>query len=241
MNKLIFRRWAISICLVCIAQLSVVAQGNVSIKFLHTANDKPLVLQDSAYQKTFGEAYQLTKLKYYVSNAALLSKPAKPAQSVYLIDILGQDSLLLNVKPGTYTSLAFTLGVDSIYNCSGAQDGALDPLNGMFWSWNSGYVFFKLEGYSASSTADLQRIEHHIGGYLGAHNASAHVVLPLEKPLVVKENGAYHFEVTLNLDKYWKGKNELSIASNALIMAPGALAIKSAENLAGMFSIRLSE
>ena len=111
----------------------------------------------------------------------------------------------------------------------------------MFWSWNSGYIFFKMEGYSSSSSADLQRIEHHIGGYLGAHKASVNIQLPLQKPLVLKENAKYLIEITLNLDKYWKGKNDISIAGNALIMTPGALAIKSADNFAGMFSARLVE
>ena len=48
-------------------------------------------------------------------------------------------------------------------------------------------------------------------------------------------------EITLDLDKYWKGKNDLTIASKALIMTPGPLAIKSAENFAGMFSAKVVE
>ena len=111
----------------------------------------------------------------------------------------------------------------------------------MFWSWNSGYVFFKMEGYSSASTADLQRIEHHIGGYLGAHKASVNIVLPLEKPVLITDLEKRTIEVTLNLDKYWKGKNDLSIANNALIMTPGSLALKSAENFARMFSVRVVE
>ena len=214
----------------------------VLVKFVHTANDKPIVLQDSAYQNAFGEAYQLTRLKYYISNLRLLGRqPGQGATSVYLIDAAKEEILTLEAKAGTYQSLVFTLGVDSIYNCSGAQDGALDPLNGMFWSWNSGYVFFKMEGYSAASTADLQRIEHHIGGHLGAHKASVNIVLPLEKPLLLNDLEKQMIEITLDLDKYWKGKNDLTIASNALIMTPGPLAIKSAENFAGMFSAKVVE
>ncbi len=245
MNKLALIRSAAFMSLACFFQLAAQAQSNqlqVLVKFVHTANGKPIVLQDSAYQNAFGEAYQLTRLKYYISNLGLLGKqPAQAAPSVYLINAAQEDSIELKLKAGIYDSLAFTLGVDSIYNCSGAQDGALDPLNGMFWSWNSGYVFFKMEGYSAASTADLQRIEHHVGGYLGAHKASARVAIHLEKPLLIKEHSGPVIEVTLDLDKYWKGKNDLTIASNALIMAPGPLAIKSAENFAGMFSVRVVE
>ena len=49
---------------------------------------------------------------------------------------------------GNYNSLSFLLGVDSMHNVSGAQTGALDPANDMFWTWNSGYVMAKMEGAS---------------------------------------------------------------------------------------------
>ncbi len=245
MNRLSLVKSIAVICLAAFFQLAARAQGQqlpVLLRFAHTANDKPIVLQDSAYQNAFGEAYQLTRLKYYISNLRLEGmQPGKVVESVFLVDAAKEESLVLGAKAGTYQSLAFTLGVDSIYNCSGAQGGALDPLNGMFWSWNSGYVFFKLEGYSAASTADLQRIEHHIGGYLGAHKASVNMVLPLEKPLLITDLEKRTIEVTLNLDKYWKGKNDLTISSNALIMTPGPLALKSAENFAGMFSVSVVE
>ena len=234
--------WLAALCLAFALHSTAFGQpkkSQVLIKFRHEANGKTLVMQDSAYQSAFGEAYQLTKLKYYVSDLKLHKpKTAHTEKSIYLIDIAGQDSVLMDVAPGTYKALTFTLGVDSLFNCSGAQEGPLDPLNGMFWSWNSGYVFFKMEGYSSSSTADLQRIEQHIGGYLGSHKASADIVLPLQEPLIVEASGMKTIAITMDLDKYWKGKNEIRIASTALIMVPGALAIKSAQNFPGMFSIK---
>ncbi len=243
MNKLSVIAWAGFTAMACFVQAVAFAQSKqqeVQVKFVNIANGKKIVLQDSAYQNAFGEAYQLTRLKYYISNLRLQAdKNGSAEPSVYLIDAAQDDGVVVKVRQGTYKRLTFTLGVDSIYNCSGAQEGALDPLNGMFWSWNSGYVFFKMEGYSAASTADLQRIEHHIGGYLGAHKASVEIELNFDKPLLLAGNAQPLIEVTLDLDKYWKGKNDLTIASNALIMTPGPLAIRSAENFAGMFSVRV--
>ncbi len=227
-------------CFVQAAAFAQSKQQEVQVTFVNIANGKRVVLQDSAYQNAFGEAYQLTRLRYYISNLSLEAKQDRSAvPSIYLMDAAQDAGITLKAKTGAYETLKFTIGVDSIYNCSGAQEGALDPLNGMFWSWNSGYVFFKMEGYSAASTADLQRIEHHIGGYLGTHKASVNIVLNFEKPLLIAGHSQPLIEVTLDLDKYWKGKNDLTIASNALIMTPGPLAIKSAENFAGMFSVRV--
>ncbi len=214
------------------------ASATVLIKIFNTANNKPVVLMDSAYTNSFGESYQLSKLKYYISNIHLSGKPhSYKSKNVFLIDAAATDSIVLKLQPGIYTKLIFVLGVDSMLNCSGAQAGALDPLNGMFWTWNSGYVFFKLEGYSTSSTADLQRIEHHIGGYQGINKAARIIALDLKEPLVINENNQKEIIIQVNLDKYWQEKNDIKIATNALIMVPGEWAKKSADNFAGMFSI----
>ncbi len=69
---------------------------------------------------------------------------------------------------GEYTGLTFTVGVDSTRNVSGAQTGALDPTQGMFWSWNTGYIFMKLEGYSPQS--EKGGLTFHIGGFKAPNN-----------------------------------------------------------------------
>jgi hypothetical protein len=208
------------------------------ISFQHTANGKPLVLKDSSFTNAFGEQYQVTRLKYYISNIRL-DGDHNPAQNhnVFLIDAASSAAILLKVAEGSYNTLHFTLGVDSIFNCSGAQDGALDPLNGMFWTWNTGYIFFKLEGYSPASTADLNRIEHHIGGYQGPYRAQRTVSLKLEKPLLVKENVSQQVNLQLDLDKYWQAVRPVKIAEHSLVMSPGALASSAADNFSSMFSL----
>jgi hypothetical protein len=161
--------------------------GYVSIQFKHFANKQPLVLVDSAYTSSTGESFQPTRLKYYISNLQLLSNKTKPRRitSVHLIDAADPQNIYLDSYTVEYDQVSFTIGVDSALNCSGAQSGALDPVNGMFWTWNTGYIYFKLEGYSAESTNDLQKIEYHIGGYTGAFKANRKVTLTLPEPLMI--------------------------------------------------------
>lgn len=54
----------------------------------------------------------------------------------FLIDAsdAGSTTIALQALPGKYDQVAFTIGVDSIRNISGAQTGALDPGKGMFWT-----------------------------------------------------------------------------------------------------------
>lgn len=208
--------------------------SKLKIFFHHKANGQPLVLVDSTYKNASGEQYKVTRLRYYISNVGFDGMGTK---SVSLIEAAGADSIILDVKPGTYGQLNFTLGVDSMLNCSGAQSGALDPLKGMFWTWNSGYIFFKMEGFSPASPADLNRIEHHIGGYKDPNKVAANISLKLPPRLTLKARQETVIHIDVNLDHYWQGAGKLSIAENALIMVPGTLAKKAAANFEGMFSL----
>ena len=162
-----------------------VKPGILIIKFINRANDKMIFLRDSVYKNSFGEEYTISKLKYYIGRVSVPgSQIYKENDFYHLINAADSDnSFRISVDPGSYKSIQFLLGVDSLSNCSGAQSGALDPVNDMFWTWNSGYVMFKLEGTSAASTADLQRIEHHVGGFKGKDNnyciLNRMVLLPL--------------------------------------------------------------
>jgi hypothetical protein len=213
--------------------------ADLLISFRHIANNKSVVLSDSTYSNFFGEPYHVTRLRYYLSNLHFDGSNCgtTSGQNVFLVDAAAADTLRLQVPAGTYSSLCFTLGVDSLLNCSGAQDGALDPLNGMFWTWNSGYIFFKLEGSSPASVADLHRIEHHIGGYRGPYQAGRNIEVNLEKPLMLKEHSTHQIAIRVNLDRYWNSTHEIKIADTPLIMVPGQQAARSADNFKSMFSI----
>ncbi|MEQ1553676.1 MAG: MbnP family protein [Ferruginibacter sp.] len=125
------------------------------------------------------------------------------------------------------------IGVDSALNCSGAQNGALDPLNDMFWTWNNGYTMFKLEGKSDSSKADNNRIEHHIGGYKGEYKTMQNIFLPLDENYFTKKNS---ITIIMNLDNYWT--NNIKISENPIVATPGKMAKLVAENFVKLFSIQ---
>lgn len=208
--------------------------GKLIIHFVHTADNKK-ICKDSTYSNAFGEQYSVTKLKYYVSNMQV--GDFKENNSYHLIDAFAEDSIVLTLPEGKYNSIRFLLGVDSAKNCSGAQSGALDPLNDMFWTWNSGYVMFKLEGTSPNSTADLQRIEQHIGGYKGPYKTMRQIQLSFNQSIEIAQHKISEAHISVNLDKYWHGKNDLSIAAQPLLMVIGEKSKNAADNFIGMFSV----
>lgn len=212
--------------------------GILKISFINTANGKPILLRDSLYNNFFGEQYSISKLKYYITDIAI--DKHKISGDYYLVNAATEENNIeLSLEVGKYTSLQFLLGVDSIHNCSGAQTGALDPMNDMFWTWNSGYVMFKLEGTSLASTADLNRIEHHIGGYKGTNNVATIIHPDLSnKTLEIKAGSITELVIEMNLDHYWHGNTDIKISELPVSMIPGELSKKIAANFNTIFSVK---
>jgi hypothetical protein len=216
-------------------------KGTLKIIFTNTANGKNVVLRDSSYNNFFGEQYNINKLKYYISNLKFKGTAEVKEHKrdiYYLVNAAADENAFeVELQPGTYDHLKFLLGVDSIRNCSGAQSGALDPVNDMFWTWNSGYVMFKLEGVSPASTADLQRIEHHIGGYKGTNNVATEISLDL-KSLEIKPGAVTELVIEANLDNYWHSTADIKISELPICVITGDLAKKIASNFNKLFSVK---
>ena len=102
-------------------------------------------------------------------------------KSYHLIDASDSSSLELMFRMPeelNYDHISFTLGVDSLTSVSGAMGGDLDPTKGMYWTWNSGYVNFKLEGYHPNAHSKELRYEFHLGGYLPPFQTAQKLILP---------------------------------------------------------------
>ena len=232
MSKLLLIFMAVVISYSCFSQKKTV-RIPVSFEVIYKGSDSFL---NRKLINDFGENYSISKLKYYVSNIKFETKEITNNQSnIFLIAASKQNIISVLVPAKKITGISFLLGVDSALNCSGAQSGALDPLNDMFWTWNNGYIFFKLEGSSDASNADLKRIEHHIGGFKGTNKSMRSIYLPINNPALLKQK---NLVIQLDIDKYWNGLNKIKIAETPVITVPGILAKNAADNFAGMFFIK---
>ncbi len=182
-----------------------------------------------------GDTLTINRFKYYISHVQLIDEQGKKIKlpfQYYLIDAADSNSSIiqLEIPFGKYTSIQFLLGVDSARNVSGVQSGALDPLHGMFWTWNSGYIMAKLEGTAISSQIAGKQFTYHIGGFRGNNNTSRQIVLPIS----LSNN---RINIIADAKKWFEGPNELVIAKEPICHSPGALAVRIANNYATMFSI----
>jgi hypothetical protein len=211
----------------------------VKISFRLINDGEPLDFT-TQYLNGSGEFYTVNKFKFYISNIRLTTlenKVSAEKESYHLIDRESPESKEISpaINKGSYKSIEFVLGVDSLRNVSGAQTGALDPTNGMFWTWNSGYIFAKLEGKSPASTAPGQTITYHIGGFKTGENAQRKISLDFPSPVVTGKTTLVVIDV--DLAKWFDGQHKISIAANPSLMTPGGLSLSIADNYATMFSI----
>ena len=112
------------------------------------------------------DSISITTFKAYITEIALkfddgttYSEP----ESYHLIDFTDEKSGIIVLPVPQEKSLAelsYSLGTDSLTNVSGVYDGDLDPIHGMYWAWNSGYINIKIEG-----TKNGNDFAYHIGGY----------------------------------------------------------------------------
>ncbi len=215
--------------------------STLKLSFRILNNGEPLSTTEQ-YVNNSGETYRVDVFKFYVSNITLRNSAqeiTREKDSYHLVDFANAESRELNieVQNGSYPQLEFTIGVDSARNVSGAQTGALDPMLGMFWTWNSGYIFAKLEGQSPQSTALRQSFTYHIGGFKKGENAQRTIVLnmPADKPIQIGKTNLVIIDV--DLAKWFDGAQTLSIAKDPSIMTPGGISLKIADNYATMFSL----
>ncbi len=157
-------------------------QTILTIQFQHFVGNDALLLDSMNYKNELGQSFNISKFKYYVGHFSLKNTVGKDFSSdeYFLIDEEEPRSKqieLKNIPYGKYQSVSFLLGVDSASNCSGVQRGTLDPTKAMFWAWNTGYVFLKMEGYAPTSKSAGHFYEYHIGGFRKPSNCIRKITL----------------------------------------------------------------
>lgn len=214
----------------------------VQIEFIHKAGDEVLE-PGKTYTNAAGEEFTVSTFKYYISQLGLSGKTYAMAKAGnhYLINEEKPESKtisdVLEIQPGVYSKLGILLGVDSLHNVSGAQTGALDPIHGMFWTWNTGYIMAKLEGHSPVSKMPGNFFEFHIGGYKGEYQVQKWIYLPFPKTVSIDNNSTVKIRIGVDLLQWFRDPATVSIAAKSSITSPGPNAKRIADNYYDMFSV----
>lgn len=218
-----------------------------TLRFRPVVQDTDNILEfGKTYTNFFNEPFEVRTFRFYIHDIRLFNTQTgdyfeSGREQHFLVDAADTMGSRINMKvpSGTYNRISFRIGVDSVRNFSGAQTGALDPALGMFWTWNSGYIMAKLEGTSPVTGQPGDVFEYHIGGFKAPDNVIQQVTLPFpsQQSVTLGKDGDTEVVIAADVYRWFKGVHDIRLDTNPVVMSPGPLAKKVAENYANMFSV----
>ncbi|MCY1530674.1 hypothetical protein D9M68_658720 [compost metagenome] len=238
--------------------------ASFSIEFDNIVGNRTLTINntENLYTNLTGEKFSISRLQYFISNIKLTTSTGdqytvNPDSSYFLINAADKSTRFARVKvpEGDYQQLSFLLGVDSLRSTMAVdrRTGVLDPAvgdhggAGMYWGWNSGYIFFKLEGNAPVISDDVngdptgqKQFKYHIGGFGGYSaptlNNIREIRIDLNTGGIARVRKARQSNVHLFVDilKVFDGKNKLSIAAHPNVMF-SEYSMNIAENFTELF------
>jgi hypothetical protein len=126
------------------------------------------------YRTAGGDSVRLEFARFYVSEISLVDSLGAEHKlaGLFLFDMFdslavsrGYAAATVEAAAGVYRGARFSVGVpfDLNHRDAATQSAPLGTASGMFWSWNSGYIFNRVEGKADSSGVE-KGIAYHIGG-----------------------------------------------------------------------------
>jgi hypothetical protein len=221
------------VCLLCIFSTVLSAQQSNIFLVHHLFANNPLKINEF-YSLKNKDTISIQTLKYYISSIQLLNNKKvvwKETKSFHLID--EEDSISKKIKLSKtafdidFDEIVFNIGIDSATNYSGVQGGDLDPTNGMYWTWQNGYINFKVEGKSTFCKTRNNAFQFHIGGYEND--------LATLQRISLKINKKRPLEINLDIEKLFE---KINLSTQNEIMQPCKEAVEIANKLPLLFSVQ---
>lgn len=192
-----------------------VNRQSVQINFKNMVNGAALQMNttDKPYQNEKGQDFNVTKLRYMISNVAFHKADGScfTIKEYHLVDASDANTLVWNptakVPEGDYTSISFIFGFNQEDNISNQYP----DLNTAIWNWpgmlGGGYHFMQLEGLYDSLGVD-RGFATHMGtarnntvtpttfeqNYFTAKPANSSINLPT----------ATSFNIVMNVEEWYK-------------------------------------
>lgn len=184
---------------------------------LHTvAGAQPFAL-GSVLSSEQGAQYKVSKLRYYLSEAALVDSsgavvrvplakadgsPLPYGLALVDADVPSSQAVALMAPPGTYKAVNLSVGVPVTcptgeplnHGDASMRAAPLDVDTDMYWSWDPNYIFLKIEGQVQSAGA-WKPFFFHVGE--DANRGSLH----LHVPLTVAAGQPARLDVTVDVNR----------------------------------------
>ncbi|RZL02388.1 MAG: hypothetical protein EOO62_22475 [Hymenobacter sp.] len=221
--------------------------SQVNFTVQNVAGTQPLTLNSTVATTAANETFTVSTFEYYLSNIKFTKSDgttyAAP-NTYYLVNQATASSLSFavpNVPVGDYTGVSFLVGVDA--QMTGLTDpttftGDLNQANNMYWTWNSGHIFLKMEG-NLTSGGTPKTLTCHIGGYTAPYSAIVTAAPSFNgSKLTVQSGHTPTIALKANIVKMFDGPSPVTLSTFSGAHMPSAPSVQIAQNYAaGMFSV----
>ena len=166
-----------------------------------------------------------SNIKFYISNPFVYKNDSLikiPTKRYHLVDLNNPESMMLQTQTEDFNQIQFSLGIDKQTNLDGVKGGDLDPLKGMYWTWNTGYINIKLEGIIYSRVDGVNVFKYHIGGFEPPMDTTQKVILTKlnNQPIIIEMN---------------KFLSLIDFNENLMVLSPGATSVELSSNFKKSF------
>ena len=225
--------YIVSLLFFCFTLLAQNKSDSLAVNFHLEFNKLPLELSKK-YVSASKDTLTIETFRCYISNIQIQyndNSVFTQKDSYHLLDLDNPNSFQIPITKKSdklISKITFNIGIDSLTNTSGARAGDLDPIKGMYWAWQSGYINMKIEGKSSSCNTRKNEFQFHVGGYLQPYYAMRKVEIN------VNHNKNNNVNIRVDLNDFFSNINLKQINS---IMIPGKLAIELANLSVKMFHL----
>jgi cytochrome c peroxidase len=163
---------AASLCLALFCMLTAASAATLQIAVTPKVSGENLQPASLRYQTSASEAFSITRVSYLVSDFALQRHDGswlEISNSVAWLDFgQNRNSIWLEKIPaGEFRAVRFSVGLNSNLNhtdiAAFPAGHPLNPnLNGLYWSWQGGFIFLALEGLWRNASGELDGWAYHL-------------------------------------------------------------------------------
>ncbi|MCS7075270.1 MAG: hypothetical protein NZ455_01100 [Bacteroidia bacterium] len=234
-------------------------KGELELYINPVVNTADLVFGNN-YTNGAGNNYKVSEFKMYISEVTFVREDGSEYKDngIYLVDMSnktiksttaktshgGKGALITirNVPAGTYKGIRFTIGVPTNKNNIDATkitdtNNPLHTNNGMYWSWNAGYIFNKFEG-TYDSLGNTKPFKFHIGNSVTEDRRMRINFVNMTNDthtFIIPNNDHYVLQCSVDVNKFFVNPDgtyhDLNVVANRIVMG-GNKATTLAQNMA---------
>lgn len=208
----------------CFQVYSQSKNDSLEVNFHLEFNKLPLKLNQK-YVSANKDTLTVETFRCYISNIEIHYEDQSiftQKNSCHLLDSENPNSFQIPITKKSdklIFKITFNIGIDSLTNTAGALSGDLDPIKGMYWAWQSGYVNMKIEGKSPSCKTRKNEFQFHVGGYLPPYYA-------MRKVELINDKKATEINIGIDLNNFF---STIKLDETNSVMIPGIPAMQLAD------------